>query len=715
MYCDQVLHTVCIDNCGADCGTEHTTMSSKIYSVWDFDGSLTGTGQPSILGSNSDWWNLFDGCSQSNVSHLWQCPWHFSAAGIGQHPNETGSIPDSIPEHTIGYMTLSIPGLVDDICDSSLFSNCTDQYAPYTVGRVSHWGAKAGTRGISMSPWPGVSGGTNMGWYWRSRSPVHGVDGAPSHFSVARYHQLARGSFVVLAIAYPPSTTFEVNLSIYGLEIPSLHMSSLDAVLSLTENLLAPEEMDCSMGAGEEWWYMCKDTGAVGPAWHFDGTHLYLRVVPFGCYNINRHDICEMHDFAPFGAAEARVWENSGLFDMTVNAVCDGCVVQSMHNNVTYYEVPDIAPSLTLAEHHDRTSSPTLYAPIFSDGFESLDETNGVSDAGGWSVFEELVTECYIEGVGGVYVSGEAKYEGSSGLVVAANSGDSLYSNHVIAHKTVQLGVYGLWKYSVWGMLPDVYASTSQVGPEFSVQNTRVKNGTEASSASSTTTAIAGIQYVASTYFADKWNIWVDVGDGSASAAWETLNEDRWDGGVQLVLQPGVWYEYVLHIDYDNNEYVSLTVNEAETSTAYTADLTGIVIAAELRNFAVATVVTLEAENLYSNCGTAGPFQSKVYYDKIRFEEITEKAQTFALVVDYEFSRQVEGYSDRDVVNWDFNIYAGNFGSSDNAYFVKDNANVTNGQFILSITNESNGGRAYSTAGLGTWSHFAQIYGRCQA
>ena len=33
--------------------------------------------------------------------------------------------------------------------------------------------------------------------------------------------------------------------------------------------------------------------------------------------------------------------------------------------------------------------------------------------------------------------------------------------------------------------------------------------------------------------------------------------------------------------------------------------------------------LTLESENLFNNCGTAGSFDYKIYYDNVTLEEIT--------------------------------------------------------------------------------------------
>lgn len=117
---------VCIQHCGAPCGTSYTTMSSRIYTIWDMDGSLTGTSQPMILGSNNNWWHVDDGCTYSTNWNLWMCPWTFAPWGIKNSQQQLN--------RTIGYIQPYVQGLYDG-CDTAKFSTCTDQNAPYTVGR----------------------------------------------------------------------------------------------------------------------------------------------------------------------------------------------------------------------------------------------------------------------------------------------------------------------------------------------------------------------------------------------------------------------------------------------------------------------------------------------------------------------------------------------------------------------------------------------------
>lgn len=260
-----------------------------------------------------------------------------------------------------------------------------------------------------------------------------------------------------------------------------------------------------------------------------------------------------------------------------------------------------LIPAFMLASTSPQVTAERKTVWSFHEDFES-----GADD---WSMFEEIVSGCYGLGIGSIEATAEAAYEGSLGLTVSSNEANSLYSNHVIAYRNVEYGVYGRWTYDLYAFLPSAYEETSQIGPEFSVQNTRnVDSG-------GTATSIAGIQHIASKYISDKWNIWEETATNIAT--WEPLADSRWVGGAPPVIDAGAWYHCVMDIDYDIDEYVSLTIQKVGSGSVASADLSGIKIAPELRAFEAATVITLEAENLYNNCGSAGAFESKMYYDQV--------------------------------------------------------------------------------------------------
>jgi hypothetical protein len=183
----------------------------------------------------------------------------------------------------------------------------------------------------------------------------------------------------------------------------------------------------------------------------------------------------------------------------------------------------------------------TLVFGLVSISFGWLMTDNFETNLHPWTINEELVSPCYGSHLGSV-ARAMGGYEGNYGLAVWSNAANSNKSNHVIAGRFVsagsEAGVTGQWTYSLFGMLPSAYSASSQVGPEFSVQNTRrVGDGT------TTSTAIAGIQYVASSYVSNKWNIWVQATAGFAT--WVGIPASRWN--IQPVLSPGTpqFYYYI--------------------------------------------------------------------------------------------------------------------------------------------------------------------------
>lgn len=238
-------------------------------------------------------------------------------------------------------MTLEVPGLYDGCDDNSpLKPNgsvaCNDQNAPYTVGYASQFG---NNRSIALSPWAGVSGMANIGWYWRTPW------GAPSTMNIGNNIQLARGFFVVLAMRYPAQSkftvTFESNWWGSGLYPNPLPMApNLAYVTKTTEDIPAPSQMNCT---SKNWYDFCHFNGTgYGPSWFFDGQFLYVRVVNFNCYNINQYQTCSS-DYYGFQGME--LWDVENGFTLNINASCAGCTVAKSYSGVEYYEVADEVPN----------------------------------------------------------------------------------------------------------------------------------------------------------------------------------------------------------------------------------------------------------------------------------------------------------------------------------------------------------------------------------
>lgn len=243
-----------------------------------------------------------------------------------------------------------------------------------------------------------------------------------------------------------------------------------------------------------------------------------------------------------------------------------------------------------------RSSKPSSHEPLieFHDPFETEK---------GWGIFEEVVggNPCYGDGIGQVVRSGDAARSGRYGLRVWANRANSLKSNHVMANnKLSNFGQTGIYRYELYAYIAPETGSAGQVGPEFSVQNTRQV------SPGAFRTFSAGIQYIANPYLPRDWNIWTEDAPGQAS----------WHPFMTQALQPGQWYALALEVDFNANRYVRFWLRGKGVDLSM--DLSAYRIAPEVKFTEEAFWISLEAENLWNNCGTAGAFQYKVCYDQVR-------------------------------------------------------------------------------------------------
>ncbi len=178
----------------------------------------------------------------------------------------------------------------------------------------------------------------------------------------------------------------------------------------------------------------------------------------------------------------------------------------------------------------------------------------------------------------------------------------------MIAQKKVSdVGLTGRFRYQVLAYQAPETAATGETGPEFSMQNTREITPGQFR------TATAGIQFRTNPYSPvyNTWAIWAEVSPGQAD--WQTfLTTDA--------LQPGKWYTIILEADYTTNQYRRFWLRGPGIHLAQ--DLSAYTIAQEAKFSEQAFWLTLESENLYNNCGTAGNFQYKVYYDDVTLRQL---------------------------------------------------------------------------------------------
>jgi hypothetical protein len=51
------------------------TTSANQFSIVDVDGSVSGTGRPTIIGSHRNWWNYSSACNfNKTIMNTWVCP-----------------------------------------------------------------------------------------------------------------------------------------------------------------------------------------------------------------------------------------------------------------------------------------------------------------------------------------------------------------------------------------------------------------------------------------------------------------------------------------------------------------------------------------------------------------------------------------------------------------------------------------------------------------
>ena len=236
---------------------------------------------------------------------------------------------------------------------------------------------------------------------------------------------------------------------------------------------------------------------------------------------------------------------------------------------------------------------------VYEDSFES--DSN-------WSVYEEIVNSnpCYGSGIGSVSRDTSVSFEGNYSLGVWANEASSPFSNHLIAYKEISTVTrFGNWNYVIRALIDPATEASGQTGPEFSMQNTRLVGVNDYK------TSTSGIQYLANPFDPNyqNWYVWHEISPGVAG----------WTPFTTEGLTSGSWYTLTLEVDYNSNYYQSFTLEGNGLYKTY--DLSSYKIAEESKFTEEAFVITLESENLWNNCGTAGEFDYLVFYDNVLLEQ----------------------------------------------------------------------------------------------
>ena len=238
---------------------------------------------------------------------------------------------------------------------------------------------------------------------------------------------------------------------------------------------------------------------------------------------------------------------------------------------------------------------------IFEDDFETESE---------WLLFEETPNSCFGTGIGSISRIDDVSYEGAYSFLVWANSSRSLFSNHLIAYKkVVDNGQMGKWLYSVNAYIDPTTSDTGQTGPEFMMQNTRETSPGEYE------TYKAAVQYIANPYDPNyqKWFVRAEMNDGG----------EQWIEFAYHPITAGNWQTLYLIADLSTNRYIEFSIDELGLTTTF--DLSPHEIAVTEKFSEESFVITLEAENLWNNCGTAGTYDYRVYYDDIHVEKTADR------------------------------------------------------------------------------------------
>jgi hypothetical protein len=228
----------------------------------------------------------------------------------------------------------------------------------------------------------------------------------------------------------------------------------------------------------------------------------------------------------------------------------------------------------------------------FADNFES--------EATKWDRFELICDpETYKDGIGRVCTSVDAAYEGKRSLCVWANEQKTVYSNHVSATYCFSpQRQSGRWRYEVKVYIPSITGSKGQVGPEFSMENTRQ------TAPGVFKTSTAGIQYLANPIMAEcgTWYVW---------------HQAQWTGFLVFKLETDTWYTLAVEADFVTNEYISFEISRDNVTDS--CDLKAYSMSQEMKPefFSEGFWLTCETENIWGQPNT----DYILYYDSVVLEE----------------------------------------------------------------------------------------------
>ena len=335
-----------IDSCGTPC-------AAVLYmqSLLDYDGTVAGTvGNPAIITGLGPIWKIGTGVTCSSCQNTFTTQWYSN-------------------RHA-GYVKLANAAGFFNACDARICSTagcCDDQTGRYTPGYMSLWGSKASSTKQDLSPWSAISAPLNTGIYLRIKpvadfgytlTTAGSLQGPPKLWSI-QYINVPPGNFFVFAMAYPPTAQINVTLrknNVIYLDYPKA--TSLAQIRTNTEPLRTADQIVCTPPANATDDY-CEDTGATGPLWYFDGTHVYVRVVNVMCYLYASYQTCQ--DLYKIESHQAKLWATANILGIYIEIKdCPGCTeVIGPNGGLMYTNVADVVPSSDFVMYNGNTVAVT--------------------------------------------------------------------------------------------------------------------------------------------------------------------------------------------------------------------------------------------------------------------------------------------------------------------------------------------------------------------
>ncbi|RMZ52666.1 hypothetical protein APUTEX25_000785, partial [Auxenochlorella protothecoides] len=203
------------------------TGASRMFNFIGWDGSVTLSTGPQIVGGWPTWWNLASDCFFQGNWNTWTCP------------QRDAQIP--------ARLEFRIPGYTNQWGTGTAASPDPSNY----IGFISQFGYQGtAARSMVITRNEGITGVTGTtGWY------THIDSGAPKTFQLY-LTQLLKGTSIIFATRYPAGTTFTISRQYQYYPGNNVNIGAATSLSALVSNAMS--------------------------TYFFDGTYLYIKVVDPG-------------------------------------------------------------------------------------------------------------------------------------------------------------------------------------------------------------------------------------------------------------------------------------------------------------------------------------------------------------------------------------------------------------------------------------------------